>query len=405
MLAYFDCFSGISGDMVLGALADAGWPLAGLQAVVSALGLVDACRVQAAEVRRGSLRATRVQVEVTGVPSDVRHLSDVLLLIEGSELSPPVKARSGEVFRNLASAEARVHGISLEEVHFHEVGAVDAIVDVVGAVAGLAALGVEAVYASPLPLGQGAIRSEHGTLPLPAPATLELLAMARAPTRPAEAGVELVTPTGAAILATLAEFRQPAMTLERVGVGAGGRDDLPWPNVLRLWLGRALEPESGAHVLIETNIDDMVPEAYGHVMEQLFAAGALDVFFTPIYMKKNRPATLLGVIARAGDEAMLAQLLLRETTTLGVRVQPLRRYEAGREVRTVETSFGPVRVKVKLLEGRAVGVAPEYEDCHRLAAEQRVPFTVVYAEAMRASGALIEGLLPRADGVENEARP
>ncbi len=392
MLAYFDCFSGVSGDMILGALIDAGWPLDELQATVSALGLADACWVRAEEVRRDSLRATRIQVEATAERRNQRHLRDILALIEGSELDQGVKTRSSQAFLNLARAEARVHGISEEQVHFHEVSAVDAIVDVVGAIAGLAALGADAVYASPLPLGRGVVRSQHGTLPLPAPATLELLAMAGTPTRPADTDVELVTPTGAAILTTLAEFRQPAMRLERVGIGAGERDNLPWPNVLRLWLGRPLEPEFSDCVLIETNIDDMVPEVYGHVMERLFAAGALDVFFVPIFMKKNRPATLLSVIARAGDEATLAQLLLRETTTLGVRVQPLRRYQARRELHTVETSFGPVRVKVKLLEGRPVGAAPEYEDCRRIATEQQIPFITVYSAAMRASASLIEAL-------------
>jgi uncharacterized protein (TIGR00299 family) protein len=390
MIAYFDCFSGVSGDMILGALVDAGWPLDELQAVVVALGLTDECQASAETVQRGAIRASLVHVDVIALDKPrARHLSDILALINGADLPDRVRAQASAVFRRLAEAEARVHAVTVEAVHFHEVGAVDALVDVVGAVAGLEALGVEAGFAAPLPLGRGMVHTQHGLLPLPAPATLELLAQAGAPTRPVETEVELVTPTGAAILTTLANFHQPSLTLRRTGIGAGSRDDLPWPNVLRLWLG---EPVVGAtlrgrptneHVLIETNIDDMPAELFGHVMDRLFAAGALDVFFTPIQMKKNRPATLLGVIARQQDETRLAELILRETTTLGVRVQPIRRYEAARELHRVATEYGEVQVKLKLLDGRPVGATPEYEDCRRLAIERGVPLAMVYAAAVR----------------------
>jgi uncharacterized protein (TIGR00299 family) protein len=391
MIAYFDCFSGASGDMILGTLIDAGWSLAELQAVVVSLGLAGECRVSAETVRRSALRATLVHVDVTAQEDHhARLLADILALINRADLAARVRARASTVFQRLTEAEARVHGVSVEVVHFHEVGAVDALVDVVGTVAGLEALGVEAVFAAPLPLGRGTIHTQHGLLPLPAPATLELLAQAGAPTRPVETEAELVTPTGAAILTTLADFRQPSLVLRRTGTGAGGRDDLPWPNVLRLWLG---DPVVGAtlggyptseHVLIETNIDDMPAELFGHVMDRLFATGALDVFFTPIQMKKNRPATLLGVIARQRDEATLADLILRETTTLGVRVQPIWRYEATRELHRVVTEYGQVQVKLKLLDGRPVGTAPEYEDCRRLAIEHGIPLATVYAAALRA---------------------
>lgn len=389
MIAYFDCFSGASGDMILSALVDAGVSVETLRAELARLSLLAGeWSLEAETTRRGSVRATRVRVHTRG-PSPQRHLSDIVRLIEASELSPGVKERSLAIFRRLATAEAQVHGIPVEQVHFHEVGAVDAIVDIVGAAVGLESLGVERVYASPLPLGGGATESQHGTLPLPAPATLELLAQAGAPTRPWGDGVELVTPTGAAILTTFATFQQPPMALRRVGYGAGGRD-LRWPNVLRLWLGESLPTSQTDYVQLETNIDDMNPEVFGYVMERLFALGALDVYFTPIFMKKNRPATMLSVIARAEDEDVLASLILRETTTLGLRVQSMRRHEAGREARTVQTEYGEIAVKVKLLDGQPVSVAPEYESCRKIAAERGMPILAVYQAALRASGEYVK---------------
>jgi pyridinium-3,5-bisthiocarboxylic acid mononucleotide nickel chelatase len=393
-IAYFDCFSGASGDMILGALVDAGWPLADLEAVVVALGLAGECQVAAETVRRGAMRATQVHVDVVSHSNHhARHLGDILALIDGASLPDRVRAQASAVFRRLGEAEAHVHGIDVEAVHFHEVGAVDALVDVVGVAAGLAALDVQAAFAAPLPLARGTVHTQHGLLPLPAPATLELVSRAGAPTRPVEFEAELVTPTGAAILTTLASFSQPSMRLHRIGIGAGGRDDLPWPNVLRLWLGESIDApdQDGEHVLIETNIDNMPAELFGHAMSRLFAAGALDVFFVPIQMKKDRPGTLLGVIARRRDEAALAELILRETTTLGVRVQPVRRYEAGREQRRVETEYGEVQVKVKILDGRPVAVTPEYEDCRRLAVEYGVPLAAVYAAVACGSAFLVSG--------------
>ncbi len=385
MIAYFDCFSGASGDMILSALVDAGVSVETLRAELAQLALLAGeWSIEAQVTRRGPVRATHVHVHTRG-PSPTRHLSDIVNLIETGGVSPMAKERSIAIFRRLAAAEAKVHGIPVERVHFHEVGAVDAIVDIVGAAVGLELLGIERVYASPLPLGSGTTSSQHGPLPLPAPATLELLAQAGAPTRGWGDGFELVTPTGAAILTTLATFQQPPMTLWRIGYGAGGRD-LPWPNVLRLWLGKPLPAHQAEHVLLETNIDDMNPEVFGYVMERLFAAGALDVYFTPIFMKKNRPATMLSVIARADQEDVLANLILHETTTLGLRVQQLRRHEAGREVRMVHTEHGEIAVKVKLLDGQAVSAAPEYESCRRVAAERGMPISAVYQAALRASG-------------------
>ena len=381
-IAFADCFSGISGDMLLAALLDAGLPLDTLREGIEALGLPEKVELRLTETHKGALRAAHLEVVVAD-SSDHRGLADILDILSGSRLSEPVKAAATRVFTLLAEAEARVHGEAVEDVHFHEVGALDSIVDVVGAAIGLDALGIERLYASALPYGSGTVESGHGLLPLPAPATLELLRLAHAPLTPSQAQVELVTPTGAAILAALAVFERPDLTVASVGVGAGNRD-LPWPNVMRLIVGETPAQEATQMVQLETNIDDMNPQFYGHVMEKLFAAGARDVFLTPIQMKKNRPGTLLGVIASRRDEAALADLLLRETTTLGVRVQPIARYEAAREVRAVETVYGTLTVKLKVLGGRVVQSVPEYDDCVRLANEHGVGLAEVYRAAAEA---------------------
>lgn len=282
------------------------------------------------------------------------------------------------VFERLAEAKAAVHGTSVDEVHFHEVGALDAIVDVVAAVAGLNGLGIRKLYASPVPLGYGWAQSQHGPIPTPAPATLSLLAAVQAPSRPAPGPGELVTPTGAALLAELATFQQPPMRLARIGTGAG-QHQFDWPNVARLWLGQPVE--DGPYVLLETNIDDMNPELYGAASQRLFAAGARDVWLTAIQMKKGRPGVTLSVLADASLEAALADVILRETTTLGVRVQVVRRWEAEREESSVETPYGPVRVKLKRLDGRVVAAVPEYDDCLRLAETLDLPVRQVYEAA------------------------
>ena len=397
MIAYFDCYSGASGDMILGALVDAGLAIGELQSGLSGLLIAGEFLLKSETVQRGALRATLVRVETNHEHHEHRHLSDIHEIIRTSGLSEPVQQKSLAIFRRLAEAEGRVHGVPAEQIHFHEVGAVDSIVDILGAVWGLEQLGVSQVYASSLPLGGGQVQSSHGPLPLPAPATLELLAMAGAPTRPQPGEKELVTPTGAAILTTLASFQQPSMRLHRLGIGAGGRE-LPWPNVLRVWLGEPLgsaQPMEGDHSslsplsVLETNIDNMNPELYGHVMARLFEVGALDVFFTPIFMKKNRPGTMLSVIARGEDEAALVDLILRETSTLGVRTHRCGRYELERQVRLVETVFGPLEIKLKWLDGRIVSVAPEYESCRRVAIEKNVPLSEVFRAAQQAGDALL----------------
>ena len=386
MLAYFDCFSGISGDMTLGALVDAGLSVDLLKAELAKLP-VGGYTLAAERAKSKGLQGTLVRVDLDpSIPQPHRHLADVLGIIQGSALPDYVKTTSSAVFRKLAEAEARVHGVGVEEVHFHEVGAVDAIVDVVGAVVGLAALGVEKVYASPLPTGSGTVQTAHGLLPVPAPATLELLRGAGAPLRPSPAQTELVTPTGAAILATLAEFRQPALRLRAVGHGFG-RKDLPWANCLRLWLGEPLAAgvDRDEISVLEANLDDTTPELLGAAMGRLFEAGALDVYFTPIQMKKNRPGVKLSVLGPPELEDALAATMLRETTTLGVRIARARRLKARRWQQEVATPWGPVRVKVKAFEGQ-VTAAPEYDDCLRLASAAGVPVAEVYAVARAVAG-------------------
>ena len=387
IIAYLDAASGISGDMFLGCLVDAGVKLETLGRVIASLKLpIQECSIDASEVKKGPLRALQVQVRAAESHTH-RHLSHIQSLIVSSDLPTVVKDRSIAVFRRLANAEARVHGSTPEKVHFHEVGAIDAIVDIVGVVAGLHELGVEQLYASALPLAHGWVDTQHGRMALPAPATLEILTAVGAPTRPALGEGEWVTPTGAALVAELAVFEQPEMTLAAIGIGAGVKE-AAWPNVARLWLGKNVG--SSAMVQIETNIDDMNPQLYGPVMENLLAAGAADVWLTPVQMKKNRPGVVLCVLSSAILEARLVQLILQQTTTLGVRVHALaHRHEAERAVREISTQYGTVRMKIKLLEGRSAGAVPEFEDCRRLADQHGVPVRVVL-EAAWAGGRLGE---------------
>ncbi|MGC9260999.1 MAG: nickel pincer cofactor biosynthesis protein LarC [Phycisphaerae bacterium] len=382
MIAYLDAASGISGDMFLGCLVDAGVKLETLRGIIAALKLpVQEWSIDVREVKKGPLRAAQVLVHAAEGHTH-RHLSHIQSLIASADLPTLVKERAIAVFHRLADAEARVHGSTPEKVHFHEVGAVDAIIDIVGVVAGLNELGVKSLYASALPLAHGWVDTQHGRMALPAPATLELLTAVHAPTRPAPAEGEWVTPTGAALLAELAVFEQPEMTLARIGVGAGVKE-APWPNVARLWLGENVD--SGSMVQIETNIDDMNPQLFGPVMENLLAAGAADVWLTPVQMKKNRPGVVLCVLAPAILEVQMIEILLQQTTTLGVRVHALaHRHEAGRAVREVCTQYGTVRMKIKLLEGRPAGATPEFEDCRRLADQHGVPVRVVLEAAWAA---------------------
>lgn len=380
MIAYLDCPSGISGDMFLSCLVDAGWDIARLQSVVNGLKLPEQCTVSAERVMRKAVAATHVDVH-TPHSHQHRHLHHIEAIINAADLPQRVKERSIAVFTRLARAEAKVHGTTVQKVHFHEVGALDAIIDIVGSCAGLEEMNIGRLYASALPLGWGWTNSDHGQIPIPAPATLELLAEARVPTRQSPGGGELVTPTGAALLGELATFAQPQMRLSRIANGTGTRDP-QWPNVARLMLGE--EESAGGLVEMATNIDDMNPQLYGPVMEKVLEKGALDCWLEPVQMKKGRPAIVLHVLARSGDEQTLANLLLRETSTLGIRVHPVTRYEAGREFRQVQTAWGPVTAKLKIVEGMVVSAAPEFEDCRRIAAEKNLPLKQVLDAAQAA---------------------
>lgn len=394
-VGYLDCFSGLSGDMLLGALFDAGLDPAALSPEISRLG-AGGWSLRAEPVLRAGIAATKAHVDLAEAPQPHRRLPDILAMIDAAGLHADDTRRASDVFRRLAEAEARVHRTAPDAIDFHEVGALDAIVDIVGAVVGLRLLGIERLYCSPLPAGSGTARSQHGTIPVPAPATLELIAMASAPVAAASAvspdrPMELVTPTGAALATTLATFARPAMQITATGYGAGGRDPEGWPNVLRLWIGDALEQPRSSMVLIETNIDDMNPEIYGYVLEKLFAAGAADAWTQPIAMKKNRPGVLLSVLCDVAHEDAIARVLLRETSTLGMRVTPVSRHEAAREVVEFESSLGPAAVKVKRLPGEPARIAPEYEACRRLAEQHDLPLIEVYRIIEREAEAVVRG--------------
>jgi len=381
--AYFDCFSGCSGDMVLGALIDAGLSLELLERGLSSLG-VPGYRLAAEKVKRSAIVATKFTVTMNEREAQPwRSLADIIMLITGSELSDKAKDTAIAIFQRLGEAESGVHGVPLEEVGFHEIGAVDSIIDIVGVAFGLDALRIERFYSSPLPLGSGSVSTAHGILPLPAPATLRLVAMSHAPivhlAGQSQPQGELVTPTGAAIVTTLANFNRPGMTLEGVGYGAGTRDLEAWPNVMRIWLGEEIEAiDSDALVLLETNIDDMSPEICGYLMEKLFAMQAVDVWFTPIQMKKNRPAVMLSVLAPRHAEFDLTQTIMRETSTLGIRVSPVCRHIAEREAVEFESTMGHTRVKVKRFMGSVLSIHPEYEECRRIALERSIALQEVY---------------------------
>ncbi|MCL4506519.1 MAG: nickel pincer cofactor biosynthesis protein LarC [Chloroflexi bacterium] len=445
---YLDCFAGISGDMTVGALIDVGLDPRLLEHELDKLHL-PGYRLEVARVDKRGLQATQFKVILTDSgqehladhPSEPEHehdhdthhhhaheheddaiqphqhteiahehrsLTDILNLIARSDLSDSVKDRASRIFRRLGEAEAGIHGVPVDEVHFHEVGAVDAIVDIVSSVIGIEQLGIQRIVASPLHLGTGFVRMSHGLYPIPAPATA--LLTAGVPVYTTEAKGELVTPTGAAIVTTLADSfgPMPAQRILKVGYGAGSKDR-DFPNVLRAYLGisdeqpslavrapRDPHPEqhqtpetaSGYHtgraIVIEANIDDMNPQFYEALLDQLLAAGALDVVLLPVQMKKQRPGTLLQVIADPASVDALLQILFRESTTIGARSYEVIRYMLQREVRTVQTTYGAVRVKVARLGNDTVNQAPEYEDCRLLSLQHGVPIKVIYAAALGA---------------------
>ena len=374
-IIYFDCFAGIAGDMTVAALLELGLPLEALREGLALLPL-SGYTLESAPVLRHGIAGTSFKVQLSAADQPHRHYSGIAEMIEESPLKARVKELSGRIFRRLAEAEAKVHGVALERVHFHEVGAVDSIADIVGTAIGLDYLDVRKIYASGLPFGRGFVQTAHGRLPVPAPATA--LLMEGIPLTGDIGEGERVTPTGAAIIAALAEGfgPPPPMRPERFGYGAGEKDFPELPNLLRLVLGEsaAAGAEAQEVLVIETQLDDMNPEIFGFLMERLLGAGALDVTFSALQMKKNRPGTLLSVLAEPGDLEKLSGIILSESTAIGLRYHPVRRITLSRRAEERATSLGPVRVKL-LENGR---VAPEFEECRRLALERGLPLIEVY---------------------------
>ncbi len=432
-IAYLECFSGMSGDMFLGALVDAGVAASVLEETVAALGV--GARLEISRVVRGAISATKVDVYVDGAkdlpreeycerqhshphersehegeaqahshshPGESerasrplpheheRGLSEIRQIISAASISESAKKTAIAIFEVLGRTEAKIHNTSIESVHFHEVGAVDAMVDIVCAAVGAEALGVDEIICSPLNVGGGTVRCAHGTFPIPAPATVELLK--GAPVYSSGLQAELVTPTGAAIVKTLASRFAgfPEMKIEKWGYGAGSRDFPGHPNVVRLTIGEAASSTLAAKTasemitVLEANLDDLNPQVFGYVMDRLFEEGALDAFAMPVQMKKNRPGTLLTVLCKPEDASRLTQLIFSETTTLGVRRRDEMRQTLARRWENVRTQWGEVRIKIASMNGTVTNYAPEYEDCRRIAAEHHVPLKSVMQEASRA---------------------
>jgi hypothetical protein len=439
-IAYLDCFSGISGDMFLGALLDAGVPLEAFERTVAELNV--GAKLECSRVDRAGISATKLDVIVAGekdmpreefwekqlsaassqspvghrhapeardqgpgardeassvATAEHRHhapargLNEILQSIAAAPIGEQAKRKAGEIFVALGAAEAKVHNAGIEDIHFHEVGATDAIVDIVCAAVGAEALGVEQFVCSPLNVGGGTVTCSHGVMPVPAPATLELLK--DTPIYSGEIQKELVTPTGAAIVKVLATSfgPRPTMTTEKIGYGAGSRDFAGQPNVLRISIGEAqlLGSESPQEIpveriaILEANLDDLSPQIVGYIIDRAFAEGALDVFITPVQMKKNRPGTLLTILARPENEGHLRTLLFRESSTLGIRTRHEKRYALPRHHQAVITRWGEVRTKIATLNNEVVHYAPEYEDCRRIAAEHHIALKTVMQEALR----------------------
>jgi hypothetical protein len=385
-IAYFDCPSGAAGDMIMGALVDAGVPFDAFRTELRKLAL-PGWDVVRREVTKGAFRATKVDVEIDhAAHRHQRSLADIQAILDASPLDPGVKERAGRIFVRLADAEARVHGTSREAVHFHEVGAVDAIVDVTGGALALAMLGVGAVYVSALPIGGGFVEGAHGRMPVPGPGTAELLR--GFPIVDTGMRAELVTPTGAAILTTLGQpaVRLPSMVVTAIGYGAGTMDLPGTPNVLRCFVGDAVG-EAGAETIVqlETTIDDMSPQLYEPLMERLFEAGAVDVFLTPVVMKRSRPGTVLTALCPRDRLDHLARVVFEESSTIGLRWTEWQRATLPRELVTLPTSYGTIQFKVSRLDGRVVTVTPEFADVARIARDKALPVREVLDQA-RAEG-------------------
>ena len=380
-LAYFDCFSGISGDMTLGALVDAGVSIDVLRTELGKLNL-PGYTLNAEKVKRSGIAATKVHVIIDRKDQKSRHLSDILSIIEMSALSSTVKEKSSRVFTRLASAEAKVHGTTPDMIHFHEVGAVDSIVDNVGAIIGMELLGITRVMASAINVGSGMVKTAHGMLPIPAPATTELLT--GIPLYQSSTPFELTTPTGAVIISTLCSSfgPLPPMKVSRIAYGAGDSEFPGHPNVLRIMIGEPVAAyDEDTSIIIETNIDDMSPQIYGYLVDRLMQQGAHDVYLTPIIMKKGRPAILLSVLTDKTKTDVVLDTIFRETTSIGVRILEVGRKKLSREIREVDTVYGKIRIKISKRGDEVLTITPEYEDCRRIAEEKQIPLKQVMEEA------------------------
>ena len=381
-IAYFDCFSGASGDMILGSLLDAGLKIEELKNELKKLNL-SGYKIRATKKTKNGIAGTKFDVDI----SDRHHhrsLKDIFKIINDSTLDPEIKKKSKAIFTRLGEAEAKIHDKPVDEIHFHEVGAVDAIVDIVGAVIGFHSLDIQGIYVSKLHVGTGTVECAHGTLPVPAPATAELLQ--GIPIYSTGIEGELVTPTGAAILTTLSTHfgAMPEMVIEKIGYGLGAKE-LSISNALRVCIGRfdGIFCEDRVQ-LIETNIDDMNPQFYDHIMQMLYTEGAKEVFLTPVYMKKNRPGTLLSVIASIDKVDSLIEIIFQETTTLGVRISDVKKRKVlKRELITVGTPWGEARAKVRMISENKKIISPEYDDCKKIAQKNRLPIQEIYEEVKR----------------------
>jgi pyridinium-3,5-bisthiocarboxylic acid mononucleotide nickel chelatase len=389
-IAYFDCFSGISGDMCLGALVDAGVPLKHIEKELKKIP-VKGYRLESKNVKRGDLSACKVDVvlnsNVKSSKIEIRTLKDIKAIIGRSSLPEEIKQKGLKIFRILFEAESRVHGEPLNKVHLHELGAVDCIVDIFGALIAMEQLGIEKVYASPINLGQGFVKTAHGTLPVPAPAVAGILK--NVPVYSKTIRSELATPTGAAIIKVLSDGfgDMPLMEIAETGTGAGSRNFEAWPNVLRIFVGTASPFPGSKHddtiTVIETNIDDMTPQIFGYVMEKLFEAGALDVYLTQILMKKNRPGVKLTVLCRQKDRDALGGLVLRETSTIGLRFFSMQRKVLQRRIETANTAFGRIRIKRSILEDGTIRQTPEFDDGKKIAKKLNIPLIDILNSAWR----------------------
>ena len=389
--AYFDCFAGISGDMCLGALVDAGADISEIAKYLEKIPIKNYI-LESRKVLRNGISATKVDVIISksaikSIKPENRKWKDIEKIIKASSLSDEIKQKGSHIFKRLFEAEAKVHGKPLDKVHLHEIGGVDCIVDIFGTLIGLDMLGVKKVYASPINLGSGKVKTEHGLLPVPAPATIELLR--DFPVYSSGISLELTTPTGAAIITGLGAIFSalPEMKIEKIGYGAGSSDILNMPNALRIFLGEQVEGKKEARnndpvTVIETNIDDMSPQLYEDVMEKLFNSGALDVFLQNIIMKKGRPAIKLTVIAEEEDTDKMADILFKETTTIGLRFYKARRKTLNREIVRIDTKYGMVRLKLSRLKDIIVNISPEYDDLKAIAKKTKLPLKKVLEDIL-----------------------